>query len=332
MEKGLSRETASIIRLFVLTTLLLGCHASSAQDKVYPEQRQYGGTTHSQPASPATQVMLQFPDTSVGRLYLLAANDAVKTIGKGINARGTVSLPKGYKYRLVLGGVEKTGCQFLDNLPPDSIGCIDTRSSISITDDCIRRLGHLTALRAIILDNTEVSGHALSSLSRCKNIETFSAGGTAITGAGLATICQFPKLHTLSLAYTKLTDRSLAKLQVLQYLRDLKISYTGVTSLGVINLAPLTTLRQLDLSGNIGVDDRIAKVVSKLPHLRRLNLDRTKITKGTIEALRQAQELNKLVISEQKGISSAAIKALLPHCVVEIKGSGIEEEMFAPLK
>jgi len=323
MHKAIARENAITLVFAVLTTLLPQCPA--------------GATDHlsdSTASSPTGQVTLQFPSTSAGRLFRLAPNETMKTSGRGIDARGTISVPKGAQYRLVMGGVEKTGCLFLDHLPPECIVSIDTRSAISITDDCVKRFHHLAALRAVVLDNTEVSDKALPSLLRCVQIETFSASGTAVTGAGLATICQFPKLHTLSLAYTKLTDDSLVKLPALKSLRDLKLAYTGISSQGVMHLAPLKTLRLLDLSGNLKVDDKIAPVVGKMLHLQRLLLLRTKITRKTIEALKALPELQKLTISEQqeKEIGPAVLKSLLPHCGIEVKGSPIPEEIFAPLK
>lgn len=109
----------------------------------------------------------------------------------------------------------------------------------------LRRLGRLTKLETLILDNTSgrsaggVTDGALRLVERMPNLAELHLEGNPITDAGLANVHWPPELTDLDLSGTRITDAGIEHLKTITNLRRLAILDTRVTDDGMKKLQAL---------------------------------------------------------------------------------------------
>jgi hypothetical protein len=72
---------------------------------------------------------------------------------------------------------------------------------------------HLTSLRELHLDNTDISDAGLQHLDSLRSLRELHLSGTNVTDAGLAHLRGFTGLKWLSLANTDVTDDGIAEIR-----------------------------------------------------------------------------------------------------------------------
>jgi Leucine Rich repeat len=128
-------------------------------------------------------------------------------------------------------------------LGEDSYAIVDDVSlrGLEIDDELMRKLGGLTLLRTLSLEQTQV------------------------TDAGLATLDSMRGLRSLSLSYSQITDRGIARLQSLPQLDRLALTGTRITDAAVPDLAKLPAVKILFLRWTDMTDDGAERLRALLP-------------------------------------------------------------------
>jgi hypothetical protein len=122
-----------------------------------------------------------------------------------------------------------------------------------ITDDGIKNISRLPALRHLRLRNSPVTDVGLERLADCKSLRILNLPQSEATAAGIATLAALPKLRNLRVGGERLE---------------------GATAESV---AKLTNLRSLHLIG-VPIDDEGLRLVAALPKLQSLYLDDCAVT------------------------------------------------------
>ncbi len=191
---------------------------------------------------------------------------------------------------------------------------LDISQQHTITDDVIRRLMPLHALRELNINHTSngfVRGEglydtALEYIGDCPNLEVLDISGCeGFTGKGMAALSKVPRLRSLiarttkigdegirhivqcrslevlDLDYANITDEGLKELQKLPKLKYLRIDERQpLTPRSIELLCSITSLVKLDIVG-YRIDDAAVVRLSNLPHLRELYIGRNYISNDT---------------------------------------------------
>ncbi|MFO7904530.1 MAG: hypothetical protein ACQESR_29345 [Planctomycetota bacterium] len=116
-----------------------------------------------------------------------------------------------------------------------------------ITSDSAQFLSRLTALRGLILSETELDDEGFQKLQPLGNLRWIQVNATGIKDLG-PDLC-FPALEYLSAADTNLSDKGVQRLSHCPKLAFLDISNTQVTNASIGTLASIASLRSVNVHG-----------------------------------------------------------------------------------
>ena len=147
---------------------------------------------------------LRFPETqSVGWVKFFEDQEAVDPVGEGVHARGEISVPARMVARLIVWSTVED-FSFLATCDPQTV--LTTLAVCeNFTDTGLQYLAHLTALRILILDSTQITDAGLRHLSPLVSLGVLSLNDTQITDAGLRHLEPLTKLRLLGLTGTRVT-------------------------------------------------------------------------------------------------------------------------------
>ena len=114
----------------------------------------------------------------------------------------------------------------------ETITAIDLGGSKALTDDGVRHLAQLPALRHLDLSGTAISDRGLQVLHDLQALETLSLAGTHVSDEGLAHLVHCHQLQHVNLSGTRTGDGALRALAGKQKLRHFS-SGNGVTDAGI---------------------------------------------------------------------------------------------------
>ena len=235
-------------------------------------------------------------------------------------------------------------------LPRDAIFSVVGASATfgnggGFSDDDLRALARLEALRFLDSRTAELSPRGLSHLRDYPNLRHLNLYGTDF-GHGALPLISDCNLVTLNLSCVRLwpgelraalskmkglrhlelsggrnvlngqevsdtTDERLAELSELTGLTELKLSGAQITDNGLNHLEPLRSLEVLNLAGT-SITDAGARIVLRLPKLQELSLGGTAISSETLTALAAMPELRRLDLSARPSGADAK-----PHSALD---------------
>lgn len=177
--------------------------------------------------------------------------------------------------------------------------------------------------------NAPISDEGLKEVAKIKQVKNLLFDGAAVfTDAGLKEVSKLSRLEGLSLMGTDITDAGLNELSNLQNIDNLNLQNTNVTSAGLTRLLKAwnsigeqggersSTLQYLLLDNCKGIDDAALAEVSKLRHLKGLQLGNTGVTDAGLKELAKLKSLENLHLGNTQ-VTSEAVKRLqeqLPGC------------------
>ncbi|MCE9544224.1 MAG: leucine-rich repeat domain-containing protein [Planctomycetia bacterium] len=130
-------------------------------------------------------------------------------------------------------------------------------------------LGHLenlTALKKVVLSNTQITDAGLQHLNGLAALQYLYLDNTQITDAGLKNLKNLTALRELGLKGTRLTDTGLEQLKSLPTLQQLDLEKTNVTDKGLEHLGKLPALDVLNLHGTQVTDAGVARLQQIKPN------------------------------------------------------------------
>jgi Leucine-rich repeat (LRR) protein len=161
-------------------------------------------------------------------------------------------------------------------------------NGVGITDAGLGSLESSTSLRRLDLSNTSITDHASTNLSRLVGLTELSLADTEFSDRGLSRLKGLEKLESLDLGGLSITvDGLKAAVPRFQALRHLNLSETWVVNSDLRFLVAARSLESLALRDTV-ISDRGIAAISKLKSLKRLWIDRTRITEKGAESLKAA--------------------------------------------
>ncbi len=186
-----------------------------------------------------------------------------------------------------------------------------------ITDASLDKFEGNRVLQTLHLAGTKVTNAGLAKLKKCPALEVLNLGGLPITDDGFAPLAGL-NFSALQLSHTKIRDAGLAHLKASTRLRNLELANTAVSDRGVSSLRDFKEMKALELSGCPAItgatlkdlnlaqleslnmartafnDDGLA-ALAKLPNLRMVHCEGSKVTRGGIEKLHEARPKSTIV-------------------------------------
>lgn len=239
--------------------------------------------------------VLEFPPNySVGKLNQLQIPLELYGKGKGVplaEARGLVKLPsaKLIKFEPSCSFYQHPQC--LLKLPADAFDYVELRflamtdEENSWSDRMVPYLRHISGLKGIDLDGTEVTDKGLATMGTMPELISLSAGNGFITGRCLPALLGCKKLTELRFGGADVNNDSLRYLQNFPQLSHLGLTRVNLSVSGLEHVCKCRGLTDLDIDFNRDIDDKAVPFLLKLPKLQRLSVKQTKISVTALESL-----------------------------------------------
>ena len=124
----------------------------------------------------------------------------------------------------------------------ETITGLDLSGSKALTDEGVRHLARLRALKYLDLGGTAITDSGLQILRDLPALETLSLAGTRVTDAGVAQLANCHELRKVNLSWTHTGDGALKALAGKPHLREFS-SGNGVTDAGIALLHELPVFK-----------------------------------------------------------------------------------------
>ncbi len=285
----------------------------------------------------ATNLSLLFPqDISVGRLILLKPNWAAEQIaasGKPLAAaRGAVSTLAGQKIMLLANDCISDRMPFLASLPANAFVCL-VLSGSSIADKDLAYVNHLSGLRRLELEDTDIGDAGLAQLNKLNKLEYLRLTSTLVKGMSLERLWGSP-LKTLHIDSVALDTTAFLRLAHFRELRCLNLNRSTASDSALNQIAKLPHLEALSIADNIHVTDAGIKKLASLKYLQRLDVANTSVTPVGILALKGIDLRSIRLGSRYKNTGThAKLQQAFPRAGIEfdLDRPRMPAELFAPL-
>lgn len=166
-------------------------------------------------------------------------------------------------------------------------------SDSAITDDDLNPAVRLQRLRALFLNDTDITDQGVRHLTSCALLRGVGLSGTHVTDNVVSILREFPKLYSLVLSFTQLSDQGMKAIAEIHTLRRVWVDYTSVSSDGLMGINKLKDLSLLSLRRTQVTDEGLESLQS-LAHLKRLYLDECAITPKGVCAIQRYDSLEEL--------------------------------------
>ncbi|MEM6779112.1 MAG: protein kinase [Planctomycetota bacterium] len=188
----------------------------------------------------------------------------------------------------------------------------------NVTDDGLRELAKLRALRTILFRNLPIDGTGLGSIT--SDVETLGLRDLKLDETAVLNFPSWPNLVALSLDQSVLSDRALQSFRRYKRLQSIRAGHVrNQTSEGWRFLDELSELEHLTIKENPTVTDEVIATLRSLTRLRHLGLDGTRVSDAGLQHLSSLPWLERLNLRRNPQLSSSALSALqdsLPNCQI----------------
>jgi len=193
-----------------------------------------------------------------------------------------------------------------------------TVTDVDLTDVGLARLAALDGLSRLVLNGVGVTDAGLGSLEASTSLQVLDLSSTSITDHASVNLSRLVDLTELSLADTRFSDRGLSRLEGLGKLESLDLAGLPITADGLTAALPrFTALRYLNLSETWIVNSDL-RVLGMVKNLDSLAIRDTVISDRGIAAISTLKSLKRLWIERtritEKGLQD--LKKALPGCEV----------------
>ena len=161
-------------------------------------------------------------------------------------------------------------------------------NGVGVTDAGLGPLETSASLRVLDLSSTSITDHASVNLSRLVDLTELSLADTDFSDRGLSRLKGLEKLESLDLAGLSISaDGLTAALPKFTSLRYLNLSETWIVNADLRVLGTVENLESLAIRDTV-ISDRGIAAISTLKSLKRLWIERTRITEKGSEELKKA--------------------------------------------
>jgi len=246
-------------------------------------------------------------------------------------AQGDVRVPAGKRLSLIVNKAAWRDLPALSKLRPDDLYRLYLPAiltdRVKPDDKCMPHIAHLTGLRDLALDRTDITDKGLKYITNLSSLEYlgvpyrvtdkgmshiaaltslkgiyFLEGGRGITNAGLRHLAKLTSLEEVYLRGERMGDAGLAHLRDLPRLKYLCLYDSGFTDKGMVHVKDIPSLRILSFHESLPrITDAGLAHISDMPNLELLCLHGIKdITDEGIAHLTKMRSLRKLEIGSSQ--------------------------------
>jgi hypothetical protein len=149
----------------------------------------------------------------------------------------------------------------------DRLEVLGDRSAPKLSGAGLSYLKGLSALRALLLQDTNVTDAGLVHLSRMSSLRHLDLSRTQVADGGLMYLQGLTGLESLKLEHTQITDAGLVYLRRLSALDRLILRDTKISDSGLVNIEGLSRLQYLDLTKTRVTKNGVKRLKEELPNL-----------------------------------------------------------------
>lgn len=247
-------------------------------------------------------------------------------------AQGDVRVPVGKRLSLTVNKTAWRDLSALAKLRPDDLyrlylPALLLTDRVKPDDKCMPHIAHLTGLRNLALDRTDITEKGLKYITKLYSLEYlgvpyrvtdtgmahiaaltslkgiyFPRESRGVTNAGLRHLAKLTFLEEVYLAGERLGDAGLAHLRDLPRLKYLAMYGSGFTDKGMVHVKDMTSLRILSFNESLSrITDAGLAHISDIPNLELLCLHGMKdITDDGLAHLTKMRSLRKLEIGSSQ--------------------------------
>jgi len=191
-----------------------------------------------------------------------------------------------------------------------SLETLDLRRALFVTDGAVEHLGHLSQLKRLNVEPTQITASGIARLRRalpdCLIIDSPPHSQPLpdplanmsltkpLTLAELTLLKKLTNIQELRLNTAQFADVGLEHLKDLTNVESLELSSSEITDAELVHLKGLTNLRSLQLHFNTRVTDAGLEQLSGLTSLRNLSLSGTQVTDAGLRHLKGLVNLQEL--------------------------------------
>lgn len=195
-----------------------------------------------------------------------------------------------------------------------------------VTDQGLKGIERLQSLEHLTLNNCEgLTSGILDDISKLPKLNRLEIDDLMLDESDLAGLATLTKLETLGVSSGKpegtLTNQGLTLLAKITSLKSLTIQNAQIDDRGVTELVKLKEMEQLGLTGTGISDAGVAALADAMPHLTRLNLERTSVTDSAMNHVGKLTKLEWLTLEEtevgDEGLKMLDALAELQHISIE---------------
>jgi len=242
--------------------------------------------------------IIHFPsDRSMGTLYVLDLDKREKRHYSDFKllceATGDVTVPAGKTLRLNLSKEGAEDLSPMSVIRPDDLSMLYCYR-VEIADDQLKHISHLTGLKEIDLQGTNILGTGLRYLTKLKSLQGLNLKNTHVGDNELAYLSDLPSLKSLFLWGTPTNDAGMVHVGKITSLKVLLLS-RGVGDEGLSHLQSLTSLQHLCVY-DPSITDKGLSYLAGMTQMESLHIAETQITNDGLLHLKQMKNLKSLYL------------------------------------
>ncbi|HNY80716.1 MAG: hypothetical protein RBS72_09305 [Sedimentisphaerales bacterium] len=177
-------------------------------------------------------------------------------------------------------------------------------------DAGLAHVARLPALTGLYLRESRVTNAGLRHLAGLQGLEELALGAGRITDAGLVHLGKLPRLRYLLLQGDGFSDAGFVHLKNVPSLRILHFGHLPqTTDAGLAHLSALTQVQDMSFHWSENITDEGVRHLAALPHLRSLDVARSRVTDAGLAHLRDVKTLESLWLPSE-GISDTGLEYL----------------------
>jgi len=251
---------------------------------------------------------------SLGKLKFVPVNEPISAQKLVVMARGKVVVPADCYSFFEAEHNFFVHPEFVSTLDSD---CFDSIQLAQVAleggeegevERSLPYLAHLTGLREVLLDHSDVGDGAIDRLTVLPNVQHISLFSTRTDGSCLRQLSSIKSLRTLNLDQNKIKEENLQYLGSMFFLSNLLLKRCQLTDAGIANVSNCCGLVVLDISANPNVTDGCLPYLRPLKKLQCLCVNGTRISLSGLLQLK-GLPLKKVIASGERQ-SAQDLKAL----------------------
>ncbi len=185
-------------------------------------------------------------------------------------------------------------------------------------DSHMKYISHLTGLREFLIDDADVHDQSVDTLDNLSGLHRLSINFTHLTGPAVSKLKVLPRLTSFHASGIPNISTALSVMAHSQAIEELQLERCDLHDSDMEVIGTMSNLKKLLLSGNPHITNASLQSISKLSHLKELDLSNATVNSDDLKVLRKLGSLKTLHISDDQFTKKQQeeVGHMLSHCNV----------------